>query len=177
MIRICLVCLALGALSLGARADSVAEINAKSLKALVYLGEQAKGIDAFLQDAAGVLVFPDIVKLGFGAGGQYGEGVLLVDQKPDAYYSTAGAAFGLQLGAQFKSEVIVFVTEQALVEFRQRRGFEVGIDGQVALLTAEEAASLSSAEIDEPIVGFIFSNEGVLANLTMEGAKMTKLAR
>lgn len=178
IVRIYLVCLALGALlSQGARADSIAEINAKSVDALVFLSNQAEGIDAFLQAAAGILVFPDIVKLGFGAGGQYGEGVLLIDQNPDAYYSTAGASFGLQLGAQSKSEVIVFVTEQALAEFRQRRGFEVGIDGEVALVTMEEATKLPSAKIDEPIVAFIFSNEGLLANLTLEGAKMTKLAR
>ncbi len=170
-----LICLAL--LSLVSRADSMEKINAKSLNALMYLSGQVEGIETFLKNAAGVLVFPDIVKVGFGLGGQYGEGVLLVDQKPDAYYSTGGASFGLQLGVQFKSEVIVFVTEQALADFRQRRGFEVGVDGSVALVKNGAAAHLSSVQINEPIVGFIFSNEGLMANLTLEGAKITKLAR
>ncbi|MEP5567173.1 MAG: YSC84-related protein [Halioglobus sp.] len=173
-INVLLACAVLTGLSQGVKADSVDEINTKSLSALAYLGDQGDEINALLQDAAGVLVFPDIVKLGFGSGGQYGEGVLLIDQQPDAYYATAGASYGLALGAQFKSEVIVFVTEQALAHFRQRRGFEVGIDGSVALITT---ANLGSYEVDEAVVGFIFTNEGLAPNLAFEGAKITKLAR
>ena len=175
--NVLLVCLALSGSPQLARADSVEEINSKSLSALAYLGNKGGGINAFLEDAAGVLVFPDIVKLGFGSGGQYGEGVLLVDQKPDAYYAIAGAPYGIALGAQFKSEVIVFVTEQALAKFRQRRGFKVGIDGKVRLVMTEEAVDLGAAEIEEAIVGFIFTNEGLMSTLTFEGAKITKLAR
>lgn len=169
------ICLALFASQL--RADSVEEINAKSLNALVYLGKQVEGVEAFMRDAAAVLVFPDIVKVGFGLGGQYGEGVLLVDGKPDGYYATAGASFGLQMGAQFKSEVIVFVTEEALSAFRERRGLEVGVDGSVALITSGAGKALYAPQLEQPIVGFIFSNEGLMANLTLEGAKITKLAR
>ncbi len=47
-----------------------------------------------------MLVFPSITKAGFMVGGQYGEGVLYERGKPVGYYNTAGASYGLQIGAQ-----------------------------------------------------------------------------
>lgn len=172
-----LLCLPLLLLAFVTRADSVEEIHAKSLNALVYLRDEVAGSEPFLRSAAGVLVFPDIVKLGFGLGSQYGEGVLIVDGKPEAYYSTTGASFGLQLGAEFKSEVIVFVTEQALQDFRARRGFKVGVDGHVSLVTPGSEASLSSGELEQEVVGFVFTNEGLMVNLSLEGSRINRLAR
>ncbi len=159
------------------RADTVEEINAKSLNILVYLKNQVEGSEAFLKQAAGVLIFPDIVKVGFGLGGEYGEGVLLVDGKPDGYYSTAGASFGLQLGAEFKSELIVFMTEEALRDFRARRGFEVGVDGHVAMVAPGSVGKMLAGDLDEEVVGFVLTNEGLMANLTLVGSKITRLAR
>ena len=51
-------------------------------------------------DALAVLVFPKITKAGLIVGGQYGEGVLFKGGKVAGYYSTAGASYGLQAGAQ-----------------------------------------------------------------------------
>lgn len=171
------LCFALALLPSAASADTVQELQAKSQESLAFLQQQAGDTGQLLRDAAGVLVFPDIVKVGFGIGGQYGEGVLLLDGKPDGYYSTAGASFGLQLGVQFKSEVIVFVTEQSLRDFRSRRGFSVGVDGDVTMITPGSLGKLSSGEIAEDIVGFVLTNEGLMANLSFEGTRITRLAR
>lgn len=159
------------------QADSVEEIDAGSIQALERLKSHAEGIENLLQDAAAVLVFPDVVKLGFGVGGQYGEGVLLVKGEPVAYYATAGASFGLQLGAQSKSEVILFLTREALVDFRNSRGWEVGVDGSVALPEQGAGGRIDTRNISEPVVGFIFSNQGLMGNLSFEGAKITRIAR
>jgi lipid-binding SYLF domain-containing protein len=159
------------------QADSVQQINSGSAKALQRLKGYAPGADELLRDAAAVLVFPDVVKLGFGVGGQYGEGVLLIDGEPAAYYATAGASFGLQLGAQTKSEVIVFVTEEALVNFRNSRGWRAGVDGSIALPEQGAAGGIDTRSLNQPVVGFIFSNQGLMGNLTFEGAKITRMAR
>jgi lipid-binding SYLF domain-containing protein len=169
--------LAMVVLSPPLRADSVEQINAGTQKALQALRRHVKDADKLLGKAAGVLVFPDIVKLGFGVGGEFGEGVMLIDGKPAAYYATSGASFGLQLGAQIKSEVIVFRTAEALAHFRKSRGWSVGIDGSVAIFDAGAGATLTSRAVKDPVVAFIFSNEGLMANLTLEGAKITRLAR
>ena len=172
-----LTCFALALLSATAGAETGAEIQAKSEETLAYLQQQAGETRQLLRDAAGVLVFPDIVKVGFGVGGQYGEGVLLIDGEPDGYYSTAGASFGLQLGVEFKSEIIVFVTEQSLQAFRSQRGFRVGVDANVAMIPPKSLAELSSAGARDEIVGFVLTTEGLMANLSFEGAKITRLAR
>lgn len=164
-------------LSPASRADSLEQINTGATKALAQLKEHAPGVDGLLQEAAAVLVFPDVVKLGFGVGGQYGEGVLLVGGEPAAYYATAGASFGLQLGAQTKSEVIAFMTEDALVGFRNSRGWEAGLDGSIALLAQGKEGRVDTRNLKEPVVGFIFSNQGLMGNLTFEGAKITRIAR
>lgn len=169
--------LLLALLSQALQADSVEQINRNSTEALERLKAHAPGVDKLLRDAAAVLVFPDVVKLGFGVGGQYGEGVLLVEQQPVAYYATAGASFGLQLGAQTKSEVLVFTTGEALASFRNSRGWQAGVDGSIALPKQGAEGKFDTRSLSEPVVGFIFSNHGLMGNLTFEGAKITRIAR
>jgi lipid-binding SYLF domain-containing protein len=161
----------------GALADSKALIDAKSQEALERLRDHAAGADKLLEKAAGVLVFPDIVKMGFGVGGQYGEGSLLVDGKPEAYYATAGATFGLQLGAQYKTEMILFMTEEALNGFRARPGWEVGVDSRVALVETGRGGRVDVRKVADPVVGFIFSNEGLTHDLSLKGSKIRRIAR
>lgn len=158
-------------------ADSVEEINAKSQNALLYLKENADGAEQLLRSAAGVLIFPDVVKIGFGQGGQYGEGVLLVAGKPQAYYATSGASFGLQLGAKFKSEVIVFLSEDALSQFRSTQGWKVDVHATVTLLDGRAGGDPDSIAQQHDIIGYIFSDQGVMEELTFNGAKISRLAR
>ncbi len=175
------LCLAL--LCPAALADTVEYINSHSEVALKTLRQHTQDADAILRDAAGVLVFPDIFKLGFGVGGQYGEGVLLVKGEPVAYYTTAGKDFGLAEGHKFKSEVIVFRTPEALADFQNRRGFKIGQDGQVALGKLASDRSLWFGAQDaarggqDEVVGFILSDQGLVADLTMDGSRITRMAR
>jgi lipid-binding SYLF domain-containing protein len=157
--------------------DSKSHIDAKSREALERLREHAPGAGSLLEKAVGILVFPDVVKMGFGVGGQYGEGSLLVDGEPVAYYATAGASFGLQLGAQYKSEVILFMTGEALARFRGSQGWEVGVDSSVAILDLGAGGKIDTLTLSQPVVGFIFSNAGLMANLTLEGSRIMRIAR
>ena len=159
------------------RADKKEKIDTGSQEALVALRGHHKDTGALLDRAAGVLVFPDVVKMGFGVGGQYGEGSLLVTGMPTSYFVTAGASFGLQVGAQVKSEVILFMTKEALSKFQNSSGWRVGVDGSVALIKLGGGGSIDTAKINQPVVGFIFSNKGLMYNLTMEGTKITRIAR
>ncbi len=159
------------------RADTRAAIDSGSQEALDKLRAHSSHAGELLEKAAGVLVFPDVVKMGFGVGGEYGEGSLMVKDKPTSYFVTAGASFGLQIGAQVKSEVILFMTEDALRQFQNSRGWKVGLDGSVALLNLGAGGSVDTTNIREPVVGFIFSNEGLMYNLTLEGSKITRIAR
>ena len=167
----------LAQVALPAWPDSRETINTQTRQALQRLARHSPAAAELAGQASGVLVFPDVVKVGFGVGGQYGEGALLIDGKPVDYFATAGASFGLQLGAQYKSEVILFMTPAALNRFRNSHGWDIGIDGSVAIMDESVAITADSKQLDTPIIAFIFSNQGLMGNLTLEGSKITPIAR
>lgn len=154
-----------------------AEIDAKVRATLTTFYEKVPSGKELVRKAAGMLVFPEVFKAGMLVGGEYGEGALLVDDKIVDYYSIASGSIGLQLGAQIKSEVILFMTQQALNRFRQSKGWKAGVDGSIALATVGAGGKLDSETMRKPIVGFIFSNKGLMYNLTFEGSKITKLKK
>ena len=88
------------------KAASAAEINHAvnaTLRSFVALNPSARELG---RKAAGVLVFPSVIKAGFGVGGEYGEGVLIVKREPAGYYNIISASFGFQLGIQSRSVII-----------------------------------------------------------------------
>jgi len=156
-------------------ADDAAKIDADVDEALTRFTTEVNGAEVFLNTAAGVLVFPRVVKAGIGIGGEYGKGALRVDGKTVDYYSTAAGSIGFQLGAQAKSIVIAFMTQEALQKFRGSAGFKVGVDGSVALIDLGAGKTIDTANIKDPVVGFVFGSKGLMYNLTLEGSKFTKL--
>jgi lipid-binding SYLF domain-containing protein len=161
----------------GANADSAEEIDINANATLKRFPLQVNGGEKFLEKAAGVLVFPSVIKAGFGIGGEYGEGVLRVDGSSVEYYSNAAASIGFQLGAQAKSILIVFLTPESLASFRSSNGWKVGVDGSVALIEWGMGKDINSITNNTPIVGFIFNNKGLMYNLTLEGSKFTRITR
>ncbi len=167
--------IALAMLAATAGAASPDELNRDADKALQVFREQINGADLFLNQAAGYLVFPRVIKVGIGVGAETGEGVLRVGGSTVAYYRTTGGSIGFQLGAQAKSIVIAFLTRDALDKFRKSSGWKVGVDGSVALIDVGAGKTIDSDNIRDPVVGFIFGSKGLMYNLTLEGSKFTKL--
>lgn len=160
-----------------ASAATAQEININTDAALERFRAEVPGGKTFLNKAAGVLVFPSVIKAGFGIGGEYGEGALRINNKSVDYYSTAAASIGLQLGAQSKTVVLVFMNTKSLADFRANTAWKAGVDGSVALVEWGEGGDINTIDIKDPIVGFVFSNKGLMYNLTLEGSKFTKLKR
>ena len=103
-------------------ADKRRSINADVDSTLAHLYSTANGSRELVAKARGVLVFPSIIQAGFWIGGQYGEGALRVGGQTAGYYSTAGGSFGLQIGAQSKAIIFLFMTQDALDRFRNSEG-------------------------------------------------------
>ena len=158
-------------------AKSAREINIEVNGTLKRFQKEVTGGAEFLKNAQGVLVFPSIIKAGFGLGGEYGEGALRIKGKTVDYYSSASASIGFQIGVQSKSVIIVFLTRKALSDFRNSDGWKAGVDGSVALVKWGVGKDINTVNIKDPIVGFVFSNKGLMYNLTIEGSKFTKLQR
>jgi lipid-binding SYLF domain-containing protein len=153
------------------------EIDADVKAAIDEFYKKSQAGHALAEKAAGMLVFPKVIKAGIGVGGEYGEGALLVNGETVGYYSTAAASIGFQLGAQQKSQVILFMNDEVLKKFRDSKGWEAGVDGSVAIAEIGAGGALNTNTAQQPIIGFIFSNKGLMYNLTFEGSKMTKIVR
>ena len=115
-------------------ADSKAVTDTKVDETIATFKKEVNGADVFLNQAAGYLVFPRVIKLGIGIGGETGEGALRIGGKTDGYYRTSSGSIGFQLGAQAKSIVIAFMTPESLKKFRDSDGWEAGVDGSVAIV-------------------------------------------
>jgi lipid-binding SYLF domain-containing protein len=158
-------------------AASKQEIDIEVDGALERFHKEVEGSEQFLKKAKGVLIFPEVVKAGIGIGGEYGEGALKINGTTVDYYNTASASIGLQFGAQMKTVILVFLDAAALEKFRNSDGWEVGVDGSVALVEFGAGKDINSVSINDPVVGFVISNKGLMYNLTLEGSKITKLKK
>lgn len=175
--RTLLASFALVMFPLAVNAASKEEIDINVEEALAKFYTESPAGKRLADRAVGMLVFPKVIKAGIGIGGEYGEGALIVKGQTQGYYNTASASIGLQFGAQVKSQIIMFMTQGALDIFRNSDGWEAGVDGSVALVEFGAGGEISSNSAQSPIIGFIFSNKGLMYNLTFEGSKMTRLNR
>ncbi|MDQ8199291.1 YSC84-related protein [Pelagicoccus enzymogenes] len=152
-------------------------LDAKIDQAIEEFYEHTSAGKKLAEDAAGMLVFPTVGKAGFGVGGEYGEGALFVNGKRVQYYSTASASIGFQIGVQSRSQIILFLEKSALKKFRESDGWEVGVDGSVAIANIGAGGEIDSKTLDEPVVAFVFGNKGLMYNLSLEGSKLTKIVK
>jgi len=127
------------------------------------------------KQAVAVLVFPKITKAGLVIGGQYGEGVLLKEGKAAGYYSTAGASYGLQAGAQQFGYAMFFMNQPALNALSQTNGFEVGVGPSVVVVDQGMAKSATSITMKDDVYAFIFGQRGLMAGIGLQGNKITRL--
>lgn len=160
-----------------AHAASKAEIDANVRQAIKEFYKHSSAGKELAQKAAGMLVFPKVYKAGIGIGGEYGEGALLSGGKTVDYYNIAAASIGFQLGAQMKSQIVLFMNKNVFNDFRNSDGWEAGVDGSVAVATLGAGGEIDTKTAKEPIIGFIFSNKGLMYNLTLEGSKITKIKK
>lgn len=169
----CLTAIAAGLLLPGVvLAESAQVTETKVDETIALFKEEVNGADVFLNQASGYLVFPRVIKIGIGIGGETGEGALRIGGKTDGYYRTSAGSIGFQLGAQAKSIVIAFMTAESLEKFRKSEGWKIGIDGSVALIDLGAGKTIDTNNIKDPVVGFIFGSKGLMYNLTLEGSKI-----
>jgi lipid-binding SYLF domain-containing protein len=176
---ICLFLIAVVAISAApprSKAASTAEIDAAVDATLRSFESQIPGARELAIKAAGILVFPSVVKAGIGFGGEYGDGLLIIRGRPGGYYNLVSASFGFQLGVQERSVIIMFMTNEALAGFQASAGWKVGVDGSVAIVTLGGGGSIDTDKITDPVIGFILDPTGLMLNLTLEGSKISQIS-
>ena len=159
----------------GDPATKRASIDAGVDSALATLYTQAPGSRELVAKASGVLVFPSVVSAGFVVGGSYGQGALRVGGKSTGYYSTAAGSVGLLAGAESKSMYILFMTPEALAKFQASNGWTAGVDASVTLINVGADASATTATAQQPVIGYVLTKGGLMANLSLDGTKISRL--
>jgi lipid-binding SYLF domain-containing protein len=127
--------------------------------------------------AAGILIFPEVTKGGIALASEYGEGVLQVDGATVGYYSVAAASLGLTAGMATHSEIILFMTREALDKFETSKGWSIGADTGLAVMSKGMADDYDSSSLKKPILAFVFAERGLIADLSLQGSKINKIAK
>ncbi|MBX2861002.1 MAG: hypothetical protein KTR14_07195 [Vampirovibrio sp.] len=172
-----IVSLAVSGIFQPADAADAAEIEFRVNRSLDQFRQEIQGSEALLKKAKAVLVLPKVYKAGFGLGGEYGEGALRVHGKTADYYNMIAASWGFQLGAQKKTVLLLFMTDDAFSKFRTSDGWKAGVDASVALIKVGAEGSLDTQNINNPVVGFVIGQKGLMYDLSLEGAKFSKIKK
>lgn len=150
-------------------------IDAGVDSALSTLYQQVPQSRELVGSAAGMLVFPNVMEAGFMVAASRGNGALRVGGRTVSYHATTSGSFGLQAGAQSTSVFLLFMTQDALQRFQNSNGWTIGADASVTLLTVGATAEMTTATAQQPVIGYVLSNRGLMAGLSLNGTRITGL--
>lgn len=155
-------------------AQKQAEINKGADQTMATLYASVPGARELVAKSRGVLIFPSVYQAAFGVGGEYGEGALRVDGATTGYYSTAAASFGFQAGAQSKSLIYLFLTQDALDKFRNSSGWTAGADASVSLIKVGANGTIDTNSVSNSVSAFALTNAGLFGGVNLNGSKISK---
>lgn len=129
----------------------------------------------YLKQARGVVIFPQVLKAGFGVGGSGGTGILLVQDKAGgtwsepAFYTLGSVTFGFQFGGE-AAEVIMVAVNQKAVDSLLSSSVKLGGDVSVAVgpIGTGAKGALTIPEVTADFVSFSKA-QGFYGGLNLEG--------
>jgi lipid-binding SYLF domain-containing protein len=157
-----------------AYADSAEKIDARASEALEKLYEESTAAKELGSTAKAFLIFPKLTRAGYGIGGEIGEGVLRSDGETVAFYRSSSASVGWQFGIAQRSQVIMFMNQEALDKFSQSKGWKAGVDANLAIGNIGGTIEGTSRN---PVISFVFDDKGLMAGLSLEGSKFSKIEK
>ncbi len=179
-LRSMLATLFIGTLALisnGAFAATPADLNKDANQALSMLVKANPIAADVSKKAKAILIFPNIVKAGLIFGGAYGEGVLKQNDKNEGYYNSVTASFGWQAGAQSYGYVVFLMSDKAVKYIHETHGWEIGVGPTVVMVDAGAAKNLTSSTLKDDAYAFIFDQQGLMASLSIEGTKISRITK
>lgn len=169
--------LSLGALSHHAIGASAEDLDKDAAQALQMLYKSNPVAESISKKAKAILVFPKIIKAGLVFGGSYGEGVLMKGSAVAGYYNSVSASWGWQAGAESYGYVVFLVSDKALKYLDKSQGWEFGVGPTVVAVNEGVARNISSTTLRDDAYAFIFDQQGLMASLSIEGTKISRIKR
>ncbi len=160
--------------ALAATAEDLNRDAQQALQTLYRSNPTAEGIG---KKAHAILVFPKIVKAGLIFGGAYGEGELLRNGHETGYFNSVSASWGWQAGAESYGYVVFLMNDKAEKYLDVSSGWEIGVGPTVVVVNEGAAKNLSTSTLKDDAYAFIFDQQGLMASLSIEGTKVSRIKR
>jgi lipid-binding SYLF domain-containing protein len=141
-------------------------------QATTAMGDMSRedpGLDELIKKGYGYALFPEVAKGGLVFGGGYGRGVVYEQGQHIGYADLSQASFGLQVGGQTYSELIVFENKAALERLKQGR-IELAADASAVILKTGAAAN---ARFFNGFAVFVKPIGGAMAEASVGGQQVT----
>ncbi|MGB4582652.1 MAG: YSC84-related protein [Rhodoferax sp.] len=167
----------LSAIGVNAVAATAEDLNQDATQALQTLYKTNSAAEAISKRARAILVFPKIIKAGVVFGGSYGEGVLNKGGKVVGYYNSVSASWGWQAGAESYGYVVFLMNDKAVRYLDKSKGWEIGVGPNVVVVNEGIAKNVSSSTLKDDAYAFIFDQQGLMASLSIEGTKISRIKR
>ena len=160
-----------------ASAATAEDLDKDSRQALQTLYKTEPVAETLSRTAKAVLVFPNIIKAGLVFGGSYGEGELIEGSKVVDYYNSVSGSYGLQIGAQSYGYAVFLMSDKAIRYVKETKGWEIGVGPTVVVVDKGVAKNLSTSSLKDDAYAFIFSQQGLMAGVSIEGTKISRINR
>ncbi len=160
-----------------ANAATAQDLNRDSQQALQRLYRTNPLAESLSHSAKAILIFPNVIKAGLVFGGSYGEGELLENSKVTGYFNSVTGSWGLQAGAQSYGYVVFLMTDKAISYLDKTQGWEIGVGPTVVMVDEGVAKNLSTSTMKEDAYAFIFGQQGLMAGVSVEGSKISRIHR
>ena len=157
------------------QAASQSEIDAEVAAAMTKFHSEVDGADEYLKAATGVLIIPDVKKVGFVIAAQWGTGALQVGGRTVAYYRMDAGSAGFQAGYQKANFVFIFLTQDALDKFRASEGWTVGAEAGLTFVEVGTGVSADTLKSQNAVAAFAFGKEGLMAGWSAKGTKFSRV--
>lgn len=160
-----------------ARAESAASLEADAAAALKVLYATTPGTKELGAKAKAVVIFPNIMKAGFLVAGAYGQGVKYHGGKVVGFYSSVAGSYGLQAGAQAFGYALFLMNDKAVSYLDRSEGFELGVGPSFVIADSGFEKNLTSTTLQKDVYAFIFNQKGLMAGVSVQGTKITRITK
>lgn len=164
----------LGGQAVAATAEDLDKDAAQALQTLYKSRPVAEVVS---KKAKAVLVFPKIIKAGLVFGGSYGEGVLLKGAQVTDYFNSVSASWGWQAGAESYAYFVFLMSDKAVRYLEKSKGWEFGVGPTVVVVNEGVAKNLTTTTLKDDAYAFISDQQGLMASLSIEGTKISRIKR
>jgi len=160
-----------------ADASEPIEIITESIEVLkeMFIAEDSDAFKALLKDVKGIAIFPSILKVGWGIGGQYGKGIIFRKKNNlgiwngPAFIKMKSLSIGPQIGVQSVALVLVINNERGMEGFLENN-FTLGGSASIAVGPLGRALS---ADTDYKFKASIYSysmSKGAYIGASFQGS-------